>query len=55
MKNQLTVKECLDYIEEVKEHYQLGMLFLGKTLEECELERDAEIARVTNIMLKLNQ
>ena len=53
--SEITIQQCLDYIEEVKENYQLGMLLFGKTLEECESDRDSEIEKVTQIMLNLKK
>jgi hypothetical protein len=47
--------ECLEHIENVKEHYQLGMALYGKTLEECEKDRDEEIAKFNEIIKTLNK
>jgi hypothetical protein len=49
------VYECLEHIENVKEHYQLGMALYGKTLEECEKDRDEEIAKFNEIIETLNK
>jgi hypothetical protein len=49
------VYECLEHIENVKEHYQLGMALFGKTLEECEKDRDEEIAKFNEIIETLNK
>jgi succinate dehydrogenase/fumarate reductase flavoprotein subunit len=55
MKNQKKIKECLNYIEQIKEHYQLGISLFGKSLEECEKDRDEEIAKVNEIIKTLNK
>lgn len=55
MKNQKKIEECLNYIEQIKEHYQLGISLFGKSLEECEKDRDEEIAKVNEIIKTLNK
>jgi hypothetical protein len=54
-KNIEKITECLEHIENVKEHYQLGMALFGKSLEECEKDRDEEIAKVNEIIKTLNK